>query len=167
MNPTTISNPFETPPNPKSHRKNQKKPRFIFLSHGFAGRAYSYKKDLLDFDLNLISGQFSYNQLKERKLLCKQTTVIGYQKIDALKSHNVKIIFNNKKPVVLYNPHFTPPFSSWHFYGLEVLDFFHKNPNYNLIFAPHINLFAFKGKEKKGKKAWGSWKSKWKKKKEN
>jgi len=24
-----------------------------------------------------------------------------------------------------------------------------------------------KGKEKKGKKAWGSWKSKWKKKKEN
>ena len=131
------------------YRKNQKKPRFIFLSHGFAGRAYSYKKDLLDFDLNLISGQFSYNQLKERKLLCKQTTVIGYQKIDALKSHNVKIIFNNKKPVVLYNPHFTPPFSSWHFYGLEVLDFFHKNPNYNLIFAPHINLFAFKGKEKK------------------
>ena len=35
------------------YRKNQKKPRFIFLSHGFAGRAYSYKKDLLDFDFEI------------------------------------------------------------------------------------------------------------------
>jgi CDP-glycerol glycerophosphotransferase (TagB/SpsB family) len=131
------------------YRKNKKKPSFIFLSHGFAGRAYSYKKDLLDFDLNLISGKFSYNQLKERKLLSKQTSMIGYQKIDAIKSQTIKTIFNNKKPVVLYNPHFTPPFSSWHFYGLEVLDFFYKNSNYNLIFAPHINLFTFKGKEKK------------------
>ena len=131
------------------YRKNKKKPSFIYLSHGHAGRAYSYKKDLLDFDLHLINGTFFYNQLKERGLLSKQNIMYGYPKMDAIKNQIKKTYFNNKNPVVLYNPHFTPPFSSWHHYGLEVLEFFYNNTDYNLIFAPHINLFAEKGKEKK------------------
>ena len=69
--------------------------------------------------------------------------------MDAIKNQIKKTYFNNKNPVVLYNPHFTPPFSSWHHHGLEVLEFFYNNTDYNLIFAPHINLFAKKGKEKK------------------
>jgi hypothetical protein len=131
------------------YRGNKKKPSFIKFPHGLAGRAYAFKKDLLDFDLHLISGEFFYNQLKERGLLSKQTIITGYQKIDAIKNQIKKTFFNNNKPVVLYNPHFTAPFSSWHRHGLEVLDFFYNNTGYNLIFAPHINLFADKGNEKK------------------
>ena len=131
------------------YRKNEKKPSFIYFAHGLAGRAYAYKKDLLDFDLHLVTGIFFHNQLKKRGLLSKQNILCGYPKMDAIKNQIKKTYFNNKNPVVLYNPHFTPPFSSWHHHGLEVLEFFYNNTDYNLIFAPHINLFAEKGKEKK------------------
>lgn len=131
------------------YRENKTKPSFIYFAHGLAGRAYAYKKDLLDFDLHLITGTFFRNQLKKRGLLSKQNILCGYPKIDAIKNQIKKTYFNNKNPVVLYNPHFTPPLSSWHHHGLDILDFFYNNPNYNLIFAPHINLFADKGKERK------------------
>jgi hypothetical protein len=130
-------------------RKSEKKPIFIYFAHGLAGRAYAFKKDLTYFDLHLVTGHFFYNQLKKRDLLSKQNILCGYPKIDAVKNQIRKNYFNNDNPIVLYNPHFMPPFSSWHEHGLDILAFFYNNPDYNLIFAPHINLFADKGMEKK------------------
>jgi CDP-glycerol glycerophosphotransferase (TagB/SpsB family) len=43
--------------------------------------------------------------------------------------------------VVVYNPHFDQTVSSWRPMGLQVLDFFLENTDYNLIFAPHVVLF--------------------------
>ena len=131
------------------NRKNDKKPIFIKFAHGLAGRAYGFKQDLAYFDLHLITGNFFYNQLKKRDLLSKQNVLCGYPKIDAVKNQVRKEYFTNDNPIVLYNPHFKPPFSSWHDHGLKILEFFYNNPDYNLIFAPHINLFAEKGMEKK------------------
>jgi CDP-glycerol glycerophosphotransferase (TagB/SpsB family) len=45
---------------------------------------------------------------------------------------------------VLYNPHVSPHLSSWYKHGRTVLDFFAGNPDYNLIFAPHLMLFERK-----------------------
>lgn len=130
-------------------RKNEKKPIFIYFAHGLAGHAYAFKKDLVYFDLHLVTGHFFYDQLKKRDLLSKQNVLCGYPKIDAVKNQNRKKYFNNDNPIVLYNPHFKRPFSSWFDHGLNILEFFYNNPDYNLIFAPHINLFAEKGMEKK------------------
>ena len=55
--------------------------------------------------------------------------------------HKPKRLFANDKPVVMYNPHFDQTVSSWQSVGLQVLDFFAGNQNYNLIFAPHVVLF--------------------------
>ncbi len=122
-------------------RKDLKRPKFIFIEHGPPGREYAYNKDLLDFDFHLLCGKFHYEHLKKMGLLLKNHKITGYPKLDALKNIKTKSVFSIDKPTVLYNPHFTPPFSSWHFIGLEVLRYFYNSKEYNLIFAPHINLF--------------------------
>lgn len=122
-------------------RGENKNPKFIKFPHGVAGRAYGYNKDLLDFDLHVLFGQYYYDQLRVKNLLSKENVVVGYPKLDVLKNVKTDSIFKDNKPTVLYNPHFSPPFSSWHFCGKEILEFFLLNKDYNLIFAPHINLF--------------------------
>lgn len=122
-------------------RGNNPKPKLIKLPHGVAGRAYVYNKELLDFDMHVIFGDYYYEKLKEKKLLSECSVVVGYPKLDVLKNQNDEPIFSNKKLTVLYNPHFEPALSSWHKVGLEVLEFFFQSKKYNLIFAPHINLF--------------------------
>ncbi len=122
-------------------RGDNKKPKLIKLPHGVAGRAYVYNKDLLDFDMHVIFGEYYYKQLKKKNLLSAHSVVVGYPKLDALQKVETEQIFTNDKPTVLYNPHFSPPFSSWHFMGTEMLEFFYNSKDYNLIFAPHINLF--------------------------
>ncbi|MCG2431379.1 CDP-glycerol glycerophosphotransferase family protein [Aequorivita xiaoshiensis] len=122
-------------------REDRIKPKFIFLEHGTPGRAYAYNKDILDFDFHLQCGMFHNTSLKEMQLLNDEYKVTGYPKLDVVKLDKPEPIFTNNKPTVLYNPHFTPPLSSWHFMGLRILEFFYKLKDYNLIFAPHINLF--------------------------
>ena len=129
----------------KDARKNSNFPKLIKFPHGPIGRSYSYNKDLLDFDFQLLFGHYHFEQMQSLNLLSKHFVVAGYPKIDAVKSNNDKSFFKNNKPAVLYNPHFSPPLSSWHHIGLNVLEFFFNQEEYNLIFAPHINLFQDKG----------------------
>lgn len=126
-------------------RGNQETPKFLKFPHGAPGRDYSYKPDELDFDFQLLNGSFHYEQYKKKKLLGPHPVVIGYPKFDAVKNNVKQTFFKNDKPVILYNPHFSPPYSSWHEMGLDVLEFFYNHKQYNLIFAPHINLFKDKG----------------------
>lgn len=116
-------------------------PKFIKLPHGPAGRSYGYKKDLRDFDLHLIFGKHYYKELKKNGLLGNKTKVAGYFKNDALRDQKLPSLFANAKPIVVYNPHFDKKLSSWHIMGIAVLEYFKNQSRFNLIFAPHINLF--------------------------
>ena len=122
-------------------RGQKNKPKFIKIPHGIAGRAYSYNKELLDFDMFVVFGDYHYQQLEKKGLLNKHSVVVGYPKLDALQSVQSKPIFSNEKPTILYNPHFEPALSSWPLMGMEILEYFYNSKKYNLIFAPHINLF--------------------------
>ncbi len=122
-------------------RGHNDKPKFIKLPHGAAGRQYSYHKELLDFDFQLVYGNFHLEQLRKKKLLKNDFGIMGYPKLDVIKSLETKKIFDNGNYTVLYNPHFEPALSSWPLMGLEILEFFFNSKKYNLIFAPHINLF--------------------------
>ena len=125
----------------KEARKNNPYPKMILINHGTPGRGYAFKKDVTDFDFQLLIGQFQFKQFRDLNLLSEHYKITGYPKIDAVIANRNMPLFNNNKPVVLYSPHFSPPHSSWHMFGLAVLDFFHNQNKYNLIFAPHINLF--------------------------
>lgn len=120
-------------------------PKFIKFPHGVAGRAYSFRKDLLDFDLNLLFGEFYRDQLKAENLLTEYYAIVGYPKLDAVYPKQNYPVFKEERPTVVYNPHFSPPFSSWHRMGLEILEYFYSQDEFNLIFAPHVNLFQKKG----------------------
>lgn len=121
--------------------------QFVFIPHGAGDRSIGFRKDAQGFDLVLVSGE------KTRRRFCAdagvaedKVQIIGYPKFDAFHQDPVsdKPLFANDKPVVLYNPHFDPMLSSWYEHGMNVLEFFAENTNYNLIFAPHIMLFKKK-----------------------
>jgi len=129
------------------YRGSDPKPAFVKIPHGPAGRSYGYKEDLRDFDLHLIFGSQYYDNLKAKDLLGNKTIVVGSAKLDAVTSVEKPTLFSDGKPVVFYNPHFGIPHSSWHEQGVAVLDYFKNQDAYNLIFAPHINLFNKVGLE--------------------
>lgn len=122
-------------------RGEAKAPKFIKITHGTPGRGYSLKSQQLDFDLQLLPGKNYLKLLKKNDLLAQHHALVGYPKIDAVPDVSNVSLFPNQKKVVLYNPHFSPPLSSWHTQGIQILDYFYNQQEYNLIFAPHINLF--------------------------
>jgi len=122
-------------------------PKFVFLMHGAGDRDYPFLKEFYEpiskFDLittagNKIDdlfktmGDFEFTKFKS----------CGYQKIDIVTVENKnKQLFKNEKTTVLYNPHFKDHITSYNKFGKDILDFFLNNKDYNLVFAPHINLF--------------------------
>ena len=128
------------------YRKDKETPKLIIVNHGPAGRGYSFQPAVKLFDLALLHGKFYVSRLKTENLLIDNHVMIGYSKFDVVKKENQnKSFFNDKKPIVLYNPHFNKINSSWYNYGKQILDYFYNSKDYNLIFAPHIYLFNRKG----------------------
>lgn len=119
----------------------KKIPPSFKLAHGIPGRAYAYKEDIKDFDFQFLLGSFHKKQLEKRKLLRDEHKIIGYPKLDAINLQQKRNFFSNQKPTVVYSPHFIDEFSSWHNVGKEVLEYFYQQKDYNLIFAPHVQLF--------------------------
>ncbi len=133
-------------------RKNRNKPKFVFLMHGAGDSDYpftdEFKPLVQEFDLITTAGQ-KINDLFAQNGPYPNTKIkiCGYQKLDFVKKvQNGKKLFNNDKPVVLYNPHFKSFLTSFHKFGLDILEFFYQNKDYNLVFAPHMNLFKQSGR---------------------
>ena len=132
------------------HRyKKNEKPKFVLLMHGAGDREYligkKYEESIAKFDLVTTSGQKVTEFFKKMHLPHTKIEICGYQKFDLINLKKPKKFFDNDKPTVLYNPHFSKELSSWYPFGKDILDFFYQQKDYNLIFAPHINLFNKKG----------------------
>ncbi len=129
--------------------KNLSKPKLAMLMHGAGDHEYmigeKYKDEMAQFDLITAPGPKIMQAYKKMKLPSTRIALAGYQKFDLLEWTSAPSFFNNNNKTVLYNPHFKRELSSWYRQGIEVLEFFYKHPEYNLIFAPHINLFNKKG----------------------
>ncbi|MCM4154560.1 CDP-glycerol glycerophosphotransferase family protein [Gramella sp. AN32] len=123
--------------------KNRKKKwlKLLKFDHGAPGRSYSYNEKQLEFDFQLLYGEFMYEQFKKMGILGAHPVVAGYPKHDAIAENKKEKFFGNAHPTIIYNPHFDPEVTSWKKSGLQVLNFFYEHPEYNLIFAPHLHLF--------------------------
>jgi hypothetical protein len=128
----------------------KKKPGFehikmVRTSHGAGDRpGGSLNKRMGQFDLALLPGRKYADRLEELGYLPREkAAVCGYPKFEAMAHLGVgrKKLFENDRPVVVYNPHHTALQSSWHQMGEQVLDYFYQSREYNLIFAPHTVLF--------------------------
>jgi len=116
--------------------------KFVYTSHGAGDRAVGFDKHSNRFDLDFMAGP----KIRDRMLragLAKQGgyAIIGYPKFDLHGRGPRPKLFDNDRPTVVYNPHFSPRLSSWYRQGRAVLEYFYQSKDYNLIFAPHVMMF--------------------------
>ncbi len=128
-------------------RGHSKFPKLIHLAHGSGDGKYGYQEAHSLFDLIVVAGRKKIERLQKTWPQKRfNIRICGYSKFDLAKNKPVPN-FTNANPTILYAPHFKRELSSWYTLGKEVLDYFLSQSNFNLIFAPHINLFNKKGFE--------------------
>jgi hypothetical protein len=121
--------------------------KFIFAAHGSGDRKFGFNKEFAQFDLIFVSGPKTQKRMQEVGIFDKaKSNIVGYPKFDVVGAYTKprKRYFDNDKLTVLYNPHFSPHLSSWFKMGMGIMDYFYKSDKFNLIFAPHVMLFARK-----------------------
>lgn len=117
--------------------------KLIYTQHGAGDRAVGFKPSIRHFDYVLVSGPKIQNRMLQAGLIRPNAYAeVGYPKFDVVNRTSAPRLFANNHPVVLYNPHCHPHLSSWFRDGLSVFEFFRTHPEYNLVFAPHVMLFA-------------------------
>ena len=118
--------------------------RIVHTRHGAGDRAIGFDKASADFDHVLVSGPKIRERLvREAKVDPARISMVGYPKFDLPPAPRtgVQLALEERRPVVLYNPHVSPHLSSWYGAGRRVLDWFVEHEEYQLIFAPHVMLF--------------------------
>lgn len=123
----------------------KKKPVFFLTQHGAGDREYGVSPLIKDYDFFLITGNKYQRKFANAGFLKSDNyAVVGCIKFDVVPIDSRPKLFSNDKPIALYSSHFQLDLSSWKIWGLEILEYFYQNPHYNLIFAPHCNLFRRK-----------------------
>mgnify|MGYP005996049867 CR=1 FL=1 len=116
--------------------------KYICTFHGAGDGMIGFDQEFAKYDLLLAPGEDVANRLKAEGIhhAHNHLETIGYVKFDTVSDTSTKVFVNNN-PVILYNPHYMKGLTSWPCFGEAVLEYFAVNPQYNLIFAPHLKLF--------------------------
>lgn len=117
------------------------KPLFIHFRHGAGDRAPKSEKRLRAFDLVVVPGDKDLKRALDAGHLPRERLAVGgYVKLDFLaNAPPPPAAFDNRRPVVLYNPHFDTTYSSWPV-ARVIIAAFAAQKRYNLIVAPHLRL---------------------------
>lgn len=117
--------------------------KFIHTRHGAGDRAIGFNPESAEFDLILVSGEKIRDRLiREAGVPDQKIRITGYAKFDFEAPAHACFFADPSRKTVLYNPHPSPHLSSWYRHGAAILDQFYHSDRYNLIFAPHVMLFA-------------------------
>src|SRR5690606_4003226 len=115
----------------------------IHTRHGAGDRAIGFDKASSRFDLVLLSGPKIRDRLEQAgQLKPGGYAIVGYPKFDLPPARPSGPLFDKPRPTVLYDPHPSPSQSSWYRVGPAVLEWFADQDRFNLLFAPHVMLFA-------------------------
>lgn len=119
--------------------------KFIHTTHGAGDDERNWDTRIRKFDLVLLPGRKRRDRLLDKGLLRPgHYAISGYSKFDLVTrmGKTQQPLFHNGRKTVLYNPHQNKLHSSWQKIGHQVLDYFAKSDQFNLIFAPHIRMYA-------------------------
>lgn len=118
--------------------------RIVHTRHGAGDRAIGFGKESALFDLVLVAGPKIARRLaEEAEVPPERIRTVGYSKFDLYAANRIADPFPApSKPIVLYTPHPSPRLSSWYRMGAALMDAFAASDRYNLIFAPHVMMFA-------------------------
>jgi len=133
--------------NKRIQRVAKDKPKYVFLMHGAGDSPFPFQPEhknvIEEFSLVTTPGKKVADLFKKMgNFKDTKFEICGYQKLDFVrKMRKEKKLFDNNKPIVLYNPHFVKELSSYFRFGIDILEYFYQQKDFNLIFAPHMNLF--------------------------
>ncbi|MBL8555428.1 MAG: hypothetical protein JNL41_14230 [Phenylobacterium sp.] len=117
-------------------------PLFVHLDHGAGDRAAGFDPRIREFDFVLMAGEKHRERLTREGLIRDGAyAVAGYPKFDAadaIRDPDWRP-FDDRRPTVLYNPHFSG-LGSWAAFGERVIAAFAGQARYNLIVAPHVRM---------------------------
>lgn len=117
------------------------RPKFVWIPHGAGDRSVGFREVMRGFDLVLLSGAKVRDRMLANGLITPDNhAIVGYPKFDTIDDAPPTRLFDNDRPVVLYNPHFDPLLSSWYTMGADVLAWFAGQSDFNLVVAPHVML---------------------------
>ncbi|MBL7235702.1 MAG: sensor domain-containing protein [Komagataeibacter hansenii] len=125
-------------------RMGVQEPKLVWTRHGAGDRAVGFAKDVRHFDYILMAGDKVEQRLMAQGSLRPGHYKNGiYAKFDLVQRMNIHRarLFQNDRPTILYNPHFSRHLSSFPKFGIQILDYFARQQKYNLVFAPHYRLF--------------------------
>ncbi|MFH2146274.1 MAG: CDP-glycerol glycerophosphotransferase family protein [Candidatus Omnitrophota bacterium] len=115
---------------------------WVYVPHGLANREFAFEPHIKDYDLVILPGERDLKAMQERIGPLSNCRVAGYSKLDYFHYHAVKALelFKEKRPVILYNPHFDEKLSSFFDKGMILLEQLSKSNKFNVIFMPHPDL---------------------------
>ncbi len=119
------------------------RPRLIHLDHGAGDRAAGFDPRIAKFDFALVAGRKQQRRMLANGLIRTGAhAVVGYPKFEAADRSRAGgwTPFADDKPVILYNPHFSPTLGSWGRHGPEIARRIAEDGRFNLIVAPHVRL---------------------------
>ncbi|MFC0204002.1 glycosyl transferase [Novosphingobium soli] len=115
---------------------------FIHTCHGAGDRAVGYDPRIREFDFVLLAGEKQERRMLDMGLIRPgHYAIVGYGKFDLVEGRLPDRLFAQDRPIVLYNPHFSPALSSWPAMGLDVIRQFARDDRFNLVVAPHIRMY--------------------------
>jgi hypothetical protein len=118
-------------------------PYMVHIPHGAGDRAKGFERRIGLFDHVIVAGpKDRARMILERVVAPERCSVSGYIKLDAVRALQVRRerLFQNPRPIVLYNPHFHSKLGSWPRFGRALVEQFRTHDDYNLIVAPHVRL---------------------------
>lgn len=119
------------------------RPRLIHLDHGAGDRAAGFDPRIARFDFALVAGEKQRRRMLADGLIRRgDHAVVGYPKFEAAdrSRRDGWTPFADKRPIVLYNPHFSRALGSWARHGVEIVRRIAADGRFNLIVAPHVRM---------------------------
>lgn len=120
-------------------------PPMIHIPHGAGDRAKGFEPRLRLFDHVIVAGPKDRRRMLAQGLVSDDgCTVSGAVKVAACRRIHRREgrLFNNQRPIILYNAHFDHDLGSWQRFAEPLIDAVLADGRFNLIVAPHIRMFA-------------------------
>lgn len=111
----------------------------IHLKHGAGDSEVGYNPKHSEFDFTLVNGPKDKARLIAKNLASEEEiAVVGYSKFELIAPSAP--LFDDDKPIALYNPHARPGASSWFEHGPAIMAALEQIHGWNVVVAPHVKL---------------------------
>jgi hypothetical protein len=124
--------------------KDDERPRKIYLPHGAGDGIVGFSPRTKKFDFVLPPGEKTANRMLQLGYIRPGNYAIpGLVKLETVARLNKSRppLFDNDRPIVLYNSHKTRGLASWKRFIEPLISEFRPSQDFNLIVAPHVKLF--------------------------